>query len=90
MEALFDNSSEMKQGILILDGYPRTVVAAKYPLKAFNRLEIPIIKILHLFITKEQMSYRTLSRKRTDDTQENLERRYQFYIDKVQPHALTI
>ena len=85
MEALFENSSELKQGILILDGYPRTVVAAEYLLKAFNRLGIPIIKVLHLFITKEQMSYRALSRKRTDDTQESLERRYQFYVDKVQP-----
>lgn len=85
MEALFENSSEMKQGILILDGYPRTVAAAEYLLKAFNRLEIPIIKVLHLFITKEQMSFRALSRKRKDDTQESLERRYQFYLDKVQP-----
>lgn len=85
IKALFENSPEMKQGIFILDGYPRTVAAAESLLKVFKQLEIPIIKVLHLFITKEQMSYRALNRKRTDDTQESLERRYQFYIDRVQP-----
>lgn len=85
MEALFENSLEIKQGILILDGYPRTVAAAEFLLKTFAKLEIPVIRVLHLFITKEQMSCRALNRKRTDDTQESLERRYQFYIDKVQP-----
>ena len=85
IEALFENSQEMKKGILILDGYPRTVTAADYLLKTFNKLEIPIIKVLHLFITKEQMSFRLLSRKREDDAQQSIERRYQFYIDKVQP-----
>jgi len=85
VEALFENTPDLKQGIIILDGYPRTIAAAEYLLKTFNRLEIPIIKVLHLYITKEQMLYRALNRNRTDDTKESLERRYQFYIEKVQP-----
>jgi adenylate kinase family enzyme len=85
IEALFDNTPELHNGIFILDGYPRTVVAGEYLLDIFNRLNIPIIKVLHLFITKEQMKIRATHRKRIDDTGESLERRYQFYIEKVQP-----
>ena len=85
IDALLESSQELHKGIFILDGYPRTVVAAECLLKTFNTLNIPIIKVLHLFITKEQMSVRALNRGRIDDTQNSLERRYQFYIDKVQP-----
>ena len=85
IDALLESSPELKKGIFILDGYPRTVVAAECLLKTFNRLDIHIIKVLHLFITKEQMSVRALNRGRIDDTKNSLERRYQFYIDKVQP-----
>lgn len=85
IDALLENSLELQKGIFILDGYPRTVTAAEYLLKTFNKLNIPIIRVIHLFITKEQMGVRALSRGRIDDTQNSLERRYQFYIDKVQP-----
>ncbi|SDC82970.1 MULTISPECIES: adenylate kinase family protein [unclassified Candidatus Frackibacter] len=85
IKALLENSLDLRNQITILDGYPRTIVAAKHLLKTFEKLNIPIIKVLHLFISKEQMKARTLNRKRADDTKENLERRYQFYIDKVQP-----
>jgi adenylate kinase family enzyme len=85
IDALLENSPELQKGIFILDGYPRTVTAAKCLLKTINSLNIPIIKVLHLFITKEQMGVRALNRGRLDDTHNSLERRYQFYIDKVQP-----
>lgn len=85
IDALLGDLPELKNSIFILDGYPRTVVAAEKLLNTFDRLEIPIIKVLHLFITKNQMSVRALSRARIDDTQNSLERRYQFYVDKVQP-----
>lgn len=85
IDALLENTPELKKEIFILDGYPRTVDAAKKLLEAFDRLNITIIKVLHLFITKEQMRVRALSRGRLDDSQNSLERRYQFYIDKVQP-----
>lgn len=85
MDAIFESSPELKNGIIILDGYPRTVSAAENILSTFERAGISIIKVLHLSITKQEMKSRALSRKRKDDTEESLERRYQFYIDKVQP-----
>jgi adenylate kinase family enzyme len=85
IDALLDSSPELQKGIFILDGYPRTITATEYLLKTFERLNIPVIKVLHLFITKEQMKARALNRGRLDDTQNSLERRYQFYIEKVQP-----
>ena len=85
IDALLESSPELLTEIFILDGYPRTVNAGKNLLKTLNRLNIPIIKVLHLFITKEQMKVRALSRGRIDDTQNSLERRYQFYIENVQP-----
>lgn len=85
IEALFEGSPELTKGILILDGYPRTPQAAQSLLNTFSRLEIPIIKVIHLFITKEQMKFRGLNRNRLDDNSESLERRYQFYIERVQP-----
>jgi adenylate kinase family enzyme len=85
IEALFEGSPELSKGILILDGYPRTPQAAQSLLDTFSRLGIPIIKVIHLFITKEQMKFRGLNRNRLDDNAESLERRYHFYIEKVQP-----
>lgn len=85
IDAMLENSPELQKEIFILDGYPRTVDAAKKILQTFDRLNIPIINVLHLFITKEQMRVRALDRGRIDDTQNSLERRYQFYVDTVQP-----
>ncbi|HCT64497.1 MAG TPA: hypothetical protein DIC60_04395 [Lachnospiraceae bacterium] len=85
MDALFENTPELNNGMFILDGYPRTVEAADSLLSTFKRLDMPIVKVLHLFITKEEMIHRALNRKRVDDTEESLEKRYQFYIEKVQP-----
>lgn len=85
IDAVFSESENLKNNIFILDGYPRTTIAAQKLLETFKKLNIPIIKVIHLSITKEQMKIRALSRKRNDDTEESLERRYQFYVDKVQP-----
>lgn len=70
---------------LLLDGYPRTEAAAQHVLGLCDRLSIPIIKVLHLSVSKREMHRRALGRRRQDDTPETLERRYQFYIDHVQP-----
>ncbi|MFZ5353775.1 MAG: nucleoside monophosphate kinase [Bacillota bacterium] len=85
LDAMLYNTPELQQGIFILDGYPRTEKAAEYLLETMKSLRIPIIKVLHLFITKEQMKARAKFRNRQDDEDESLERRYQFYIEKVQP-----
>ncbi|MGE5654793.1 MAG: nucleoside monophosphate kinase [Bacillota bacterium] len=83
--AVFTHSPELRSTIFILDGYPRTTPAARHLLQLLSDLEIPVIKAMHMAITKEQMKVRALNRGRLDDTEESLERRYQFYIDRVQP-----
>ncbi len=83
--AVFTHSPELRSSIFILDGYPRTIPAARHLLQLLAELEIPVIKTMHLAITKEQMKARALNRGRLDDTDDSLERRYQFYIDRVQP-----
>lgn len=85
IKSVFENTPELRNGIFILDGYPRTVPAAKFLLNTLKENNIPIIKVLHLSITKEQMKIRAQGRGRKDDTEDSLERRYQFYVDKVQP-----
>lgn len=85
IDASIRNSNKLHKGIFILDGYPRTINAAISLLQTLQSVNIPIIKIIHLSITKEEMKKRAFNRNRDDDTEESLERRYQFYIDKVQP-----
>jgi len=85
INATFESSKAFQSQIFILDGYPRTVEAAKALIDTFVRFDIPIIEVIHLSITKEEMIKRALGRNRMDDDQESLERRYQFYVENVQP-----
>lgn len=80
LETRVDSGSQL----LILDGYPRTTKAAEALLTTCNQLKIPIVKVIHLSISKGQMMTRAQSRKRLDDDIKSLERRYDFYTDKVQ------
>lgn len=73
------------EAVIVLDGYPRTEVAAQHVLDLTRRLNIPVIKVVHLSVSKKEMHQRALGRQRMDDTPEMLERRYQFYVDHVQP-----
>jgi adenylate kinase family enzyme len=85
VNATFAENEIYKNEIFILDGYPRTLKAADALLDTFALCDIPIIKIIHLSITKEEMIKRAYNRNRLDDTIGSLERRYQFYIESVQP-----
>jgi len=85
INATFEDSEEFQKKIFILDGYPRTIKAAEELLHTFVKFNIPIIKVIHLSISKEEMIKRALGRKRFDDKKDSLDRRYQFYIDNVQP-----
>jgi len=69
----------------ILDGYPRTVAAAKHLLHLLQGFDIPVIKVLHLSISKQEMLSRGLQRGRADDGEMALLSRYHFYIENVQP-----
>ena len=85
INATFEDSEEFQKEIFILDGYPRTIKAAEELLNTFVKFSIPIIKVIHLSISKDEMIRRALGRKRFDDKKDSLERRYQFYIENVQP-----
>ena len=73
------------ESVILLDGYPRTEIAARHVLALSQRFEIPIIKVVHMSVSKREMHKRALGRLRQDDTPEMLERRYTFYVDHVQP-----
>ena len=85
INATFEDSQEFQSEIFILDGYPRTIKASEELLNTFVKFNIPIIKVIHLSISKDEMIKRALGRKRYDDNEDSLERRYQFYTDNVQP-----
>ncbi|MEM9174349.1 MAG: nucleoside monophosphate kinase [Myxococcota bacterium] len=69
----------------ILDGYPRTVTAAQHLLGFLEQVDVPVLKVLHLSISKAEMSARAGKRGRADDNEEALRRRFEFYVDNVQP-----
>ena len=69
----------------ILDGYPRTVAAAEHLLNYLNSVKVPVLKVLHLSISKAEMSARAGKRGRADDHMEALRSRFEFYIENVQP-----
>ncbi|WPO98318.1 nucleoside monophosphate kinase [Pseudomonas sp. HR96] len=69
----------------IVDGYPRTKAAAMHLLQVFERNEIPVLKVLHLSISKQQMLRRAGKRQRMDDNNQALLKRYEFYVESVQP-----
>ena len=69
----------------ILDGYPRTVAAAQHLLGFLGSVGLPVLKVLHLSISKAEMSARAGKRGRADDNEEALRRRFEFYVENVQP-----
>lgn len=69
----------------ILDGYPRTVVAATHLLDYLQSVNVPVLKVLHLSISKAEMSARACKRGRADDHAEALRSRFEFYVENVQP-----
>lgn len=69
----------------IIDGYPRTVAAAEHLLGFLKQQGIPVIRVLHLSISKQEMISRAAGRGRGDDSREALLSRFQFYIEHVQP-----
>jgi len=69
----------------VIDGYPRTVAAAEHLLQFLAKQEIPVIKVIHLSISKQEMIVRARSRGRADDDSASLVSRFNFYIENVQP-----
>lgn len=69
----------------ILDGYPRTVAAARHLLAFLRSVDVPVAKVLHLSISRAEMSARAGKRGRADDDAEALRSRFDFYLENVQP-----
>ena len=83
--AHIEHSPVFKTNPFILDGYPRTVKAAQHLIAFLRRFNIPVIKVLHLSISKQEMLSRATKRGRADDDEASLLSRYQFYIENVHP-----
>lgn len=69
----------------LLDGYPRTRSAAAHLLETLSALGVPMLKVLHLSISKQEMLHRAGIRGRIDDDTQSLLKRYEFYVENVQP-----
>ncbi|MBX9703074.1 MAG: nucleoside monophosphate kinase, partial [Silvanigrellaceae bacterium] len=80
-----EHTTDFRTQPFILDGYPRTVEATKHLMALLKSLKIPVIKVLHLSISKQEMLSRAVKRGRADDDEQSLLSRYQFYIENVQP-----
>ena len=85
IERTLSSETEGNESPFILDGYPRTVAAAQHLLAFLRSMDIPILKVLHLSISKAEMSARAGKRGRTDDHAEALRSRFEFYVENVQP-----
>jgi adenylate kinase family enzyme len=85
ISAHIEHCEEFVTQPFILDGYPRTVKAAEHLLSFLKRMNIPVIKVLHLSISKQEMLSRATKRGRADDDEQSLLSRYQFYVENVHP-----
>jgi adenylate kinase family enzyme len=83
--AHIEHAQAQENEAFILDGYPRTVAAAQHLIGFLRRLEIPVLKVLHLSISRQEMIARAQGRGRADDDEASLLSRFQFYIENVQP-----
>jgi adenylate kinase family enzyme len=85
ISAHIEHNPEFRREPFILDGYPRTVKAAEHLLAFLRQVEIPVIKVFHLSISKQEMLSRAFKRGRADDDEQSLLSRYQFYVENVHP-----
>lgn len=83
--AHIEQARSTREETFILDGYPRTERAAEHLLEFLSSMNIPVLKVLHLSISRQEMMSRAQARGRADDDDESLHKRFQFYIENVQP-----
>jgi adenylate kinase len=69
----------------VMDGYPRRIQAAKHLLESLEKLEIPLLAVIHLSISLTDMQKRLLARGRSDDTLQAIGNRFRFYQEHVLP-----
>ena len=85
ISAHIEYTPALRHSAFILDGYPRTVAAARHLLDLLRRVDIPVSMVLHLSISKQEMISRARLRGRQDDDEQALLSRYNFYVESVQP-----
>lgn len=85
LQSKSDDDTDSYNTPFILDGYPRTVAAAEHLLNYLKSVNVPVLKVLHLSISKAEMSHRAGKRGRADDHEEALRSRFEFYVENVQP-----
>ncbi len=83
--AHIEHSAGLRSRPFILDGYPRTVAAARHLLQFLHRMDIPVVKVIHMSISRQEMIVRAKGRGRADDDEASLLSRFNFYIENVQP-----
>jgi adenylate kinase len=69
----------------VLDGFPRTVVQAKWLLNQHMQGDVKLRAIVHLVASKETVMQRLLSRGRQDDTQQAINQRFAEYERETLP-----
>lgn len=85
IDSTLEQETEEQDSPIILDGYPRTVAAAEHLLGYLKNVNAPVLKVLHLSISKAEMSHRAGKRGRVDDHTDALNSRFEFYVENVQP-----
>lgn len=85
IDASLEQDAGEQNSPIILDGYPRTVAAAEHLLNYLKSMNAPVLKVLHLSISKAEMSARAGKRGRVDDHTDALNSRFDFYVENVQP-----
>lgn len=83
--AHIEQARSTREETFILDGYPRTVRAAEHLLEFLESMNIPVLAVMHLSISRQEMMSRAQARGRADDDEQSLHKRFQFYIENVQP-----
>lgn len=72
-------------GLWLLDGYPRTVGAARHLKRALEQAGIALLGAVHLRVSNEVATRRLLTRGRSDDAAPAILERLEFYQRSVVP-----
>ncbi len=85
-QAVIDSRLEYAPtGLWLLDGYPRTIGAARHLKAALERKAIALLGTVHLHVSSDTATQRLLARGRGDDHEFAILERLEFYHSSVLP-----
>ncbi|OGL35250.1 hypothetical protein A3A68_00755 [Candidatus Saccharibacteria bacterium RIFCSPLOWO2_01_FULL_48_13] len=70
---------------LVLDGFPRVLSQAQWLVDQDKKGTIKLTAIIHLLVSKETVKKRLLTRARSDDTDEAINKRFEKYAKEILP-----